>query len=677
MSFLQPWMLFALPLAALPVIIHLINQRRYQTTQWAAMMFLLAANRMNRGYARIRQWTILALRTMVIAALIFAVGRPLSSGLIGGAIGGNGSANTIVLLDRSPSMQQRDASGELTKLQSGVAKVTQTLTTLDAQRIVLIESNRSEPKELSKASELLDVPESGPSDASADMPAMMLAALDHIRDGELGQTDVWIVSDLRESDWSAKDGRWASLRDAFAEFGRRVRFRLLAFPESESVNRSIRVSDVVLRSSGDDPHLTLSINLIGNQDAQAKTQTVPITIEIEGARSTVEVAFDGSSAELKGHRIAVPREQGRGWGRVSIPADANGADNDFYFTFDVAPPRRSLIVTDDDQVGRVLKLAAEIPSDVDVQCVADVVSPDGLAAVDWQTIAMVLWHGDVSKSERATIERFVGRGGTVIFLPGPNGNGTNGNGTDGNAELPFGVKWGAWQAEKDPVSIASWRGDADLLSATLSGTSLPVGGIRIERFAAIDGEVTPLATLVGGKPLLGRVATPRGGVYLLATTPSADDSSLAADGVVLYVMIQRALESGARSLRNIGQQTSGESDADAAANFNPIASRDDRMSTERAFTAGVYVDDAKWLAINRGRAEDQSPVVDDTAVDQLFGDLVLDRIDQSAGNTNSIVEEVWRAFLVIMLIAMIGEACLCLPRHTVDSRSSLPKGVAA
>ena len=86
MSFLQPWMLAALPLAFIPIVVHLINQRRYQTTQWAAMMFLLAANRLNRGYARIRQWAILILRTPVIAALVVAIGRPLASGSLGGGV---------------------------------------------------------------------------------------------------------------------------------------------------------------------------------------------------------------------------------------------------------------------------------------------------------------------------------------------------------------------------------------------------------------------------------------------------------------------------------------------------------------------------------------------------------------------------------------------------------------
>src|SRR5262252_2927552 len=108
MSFLQPLLLAALPLVALPIVIHLINQRRYQTIRWAAMMFLLAANRMSRGYARLRQWLIMAFRMAAIAGLIFAVSRPLAGGWLGLAAGGRADT-TIILLDRSPSMQQSGA----------------------------------------------------------------------------------------------------------------------------------------------------------------------------------------------------------------------------------------------------------------------------------------------------------------------------------------------------------------------------------------------------------------------------------------------------------------------------------------------------------------------------------------------------------------------------------------
>ena len=71
MNFLQPWMLFALPLIALPVVIHLIHRNRHRSLPWAAMMFLIKANRMNKGMARIRYLLIMAMRVLALAALIW------------------------------------------------------------------------------------------------------------------------------------------------------------------------------------------------------------------------------------------------------------------------------------------------------------------------------------------------------------------------------------------------------------------------------------------------------------------------------------------------------------------------------------------------------------------------------------------------------------------------------
>jgi hypothetical protein len=98
MTFLQPWLLLTLPLIALPVIIHLINQQRFQSVEWAAMRFLLSAKALSRGYTRLRQFLILLLRMLAVAAAILAVSRPLSRGWLAAA-GGDRSAAAIVLLD--------------------------------------------------------------------------------------------------------------------------------------------------------------------------------------------------------------------------------------------------------------------------------------------------------------------------------------------------------------------------------------------------------------------------------------------------------------------------------------------------------------------------------------------------------------------------------------------------
>ena len=71
MNFLQPWILYALPLMALPILIHLINRHRHRSVDWAAMMFLVSAKRMNKGMARLRYVLIMLLRMLAIAVLVF------------------------------------------------------------------------------------------------------------------------------------------------------------------------------------------------------------------------------------------------------------------------------------------------------------------------------------------------------------------------------------------------------------------------------------------------------------------------------------------------------------------------------------------------------------------------------------------------------------------------------
>ena len=75
---------------------------------------------------------------------------------------------------------------------------------------------------------------------------------------------------------------------------------------------------------------------------------------------------------------------------------------------------------------------------------------------------------------------------------------------------------------------------------------------------------------------------------------------------------------------------------------------------------------AEWLdhlfAINRSMDEDQRGRVGDERVDSLFAGLPFSRVDRQAGNLSGVVREVWRAFLIAMILALLLEALLCLPR---------------
>jgi Aerotolerance regulator N-terminal len=651
MSFLQPILLAALPLVALPIIIHLINQRRFQTIRWGAMMFLLAANRMSRGYARIRQWLIMACRMAAIAGLIFAVARPLAGGWLGLTAGGRADT-TIIVLDRSPSMQQTSAVARGSKLETGVRQLVQALETLGSARWVLIDSTTNQPRELEKVSDLLHSPAAGPATASADVPAMLLRAREYVQANKAGRTEIWICSDIRENDWNASSGRWQALRDGFAELNQGVRFHLLAYPETAPENLAVRVTDVRRQQSSAGPELLVSLQITREGGSDSR-QSVPVRFEIDGARSLVTVEMAAAQAELKDQRIPLEKGHERGWGRVSIPADANPADNDFWFVFEEPVPRRTIVVAEDPAAVRPLVLAASITPDRAVKSTALIAAPDQLSSIDWEGVALLLWQaplpeGDSSKEVRA----FLDRGGDVIFFPP-------------RAPSPAdfqGVRWTAWAETKSEAPVESWRGDQDLLAHTQSGAPLPVGQLQVKKYCGLSGELTPLAALKGGAPLLGRLTTDRGGAYFCATTAAVGDSSLATEGVVFYVLVQRALAAGAAALGSTRQLTAGQPPRDDPLTWKRVAGAEDAISTDYSFHRGIYSAGDKLLAVNRALGEAQAPVLADSRVDELFRGLDFARVNDRAGSLGSLIQEIWRMFLIAMLVAMVGEAALCLPK---------------
>ena len=58
---------------SVPIIIHLLNRRRYRIVTWAAMRFLLAAQKQNTRRLRLEQLILLLVRVGVIALIVFAM----------------------------------------------------------------------------------------------------------------------------------------------------------------------------------------------------------------------------------------------------------------------------------------------------------------------------------------------------------------------------------------------------------------------------------------------------------------------------------------------------------------------------------------------------------------------------------------------------------------------------
>jgi len=126
---------WGLPLAAAPIVIHLINLLRHRVVDWAAMEFLLASQRKYRTRILLKQLLLLLLRILAIAGLVAMLAQPRWTSALTSLLGGRRTVH-VVLLDDSFSMGETFADavagGETTAFGRGRRMVERLLEELAA-----------------------------------------------------------------------------------------------------------------------------------------------------------------------------------------------------------------------------------------------------------------------------------------------------------------------------------------------------------------------------------------------------------------------------------------------------------------------------------------------------------------------------------------------------------------
>ena len=221
MSFLAPWLLGGVALAGVPIVIHLLNRRRFTVVEWGPMRYLRKTLRTNRRRLQLEQWVLLALRALLVALLFVALAKPMaaSTGLSGwlsggGGPGGGGRVSRVLVIDDSLSMGLRGGgrnAGESALDRAKAAAVTlvesigaqDTLTVMTASRpgeplvanVALEGAGKAGVVELIRALEGRD---------TADGWATVLASVRGALAGApYGQREVTVVTDPRGPAWSA------------------------------------------------------------------------------------------------------------------------------------------------------------------------------------------------------------------------------------------------------------------------------------------------------------------------------------------------------------------------------------------------------------------------------------------------------------------------------------------
>ncbi|MDB6152357.1 MAG: Conserved hypothetical rane protein [Chthoniobacteraceae bacterium] len=650
MGYLQPWMWWALPAVLLPLLIHLLNRLRYKTVHWAAMHFLLKANRAATRRAKIRQYLLLACRMLVVLFLIWAMARPLVGGWLGATAGG-APETVLILLDRSASMEAFGGQPESKRLHA-LALLGQAAKLSAGSRFILIENVLCQPLEIADASSLGTLQMARPTDTATDLPSMLRAALDYLVKNKPGSAEIWIASDLQASNWRPESSEWGDLSARFGGLSQQVHLRVLDLSSPASRNISVAMKSVELRVR--DPKngkAKLNLNLHLKSGAEGMG-TVPLFVTRDGTKNQTDIKINALD-QRQNLPFDLPKAES-GWGKIELPADDNPADNTAYFVYAPPVPVRAAIVGESPAALRFAVGPDKTRADRKVDLVAN-----AAAAVNWKETTFIAWTGTVPDEKTGkALQAWVESGGVLLCFP------------SGTETGPAGITWaGLENATPDrPFRVTAWDELDGPLARTDNGTPLPLARLDIQRrqIPTVGSLSHTYATFADGRPFLVGSKLGAGQLFACAVMPEVQWGSLG-EGFVLLPMVQRLVTLGSARLSAPVLATAGE--------WHPADPQEIWTAVDKdrdwRWNAGIYQSGDRTIALNRPEIEDQTETVEKARISELLKGVKLTVMAGAMElKADRLQSEIWPAMLMATMLFMCAEMLLATSKALLPTRAA-------
>ncbi len=421
-----------LPLAVLPVLIHLINLVRHRRVRWAAMEFLLASQRKNRTWVLFKELLLLLVRMMAVACVVLLLAQPMLARAWGRLLGTR-AVHHVVLLDDSYSMSDRwGQTSAWDEARRAVTRIAEALGAEGEQTFTLLRFSQAgrairgtQPDLLQRRvdAEFLDDLRSKLAGLEASQTAAgpleaLRAVQQLLGEAEYAAQNVYLVSDFRAREW----GEPGDLVQALADLHQAgARLHLIHCVEAEHPNLAIEHlgPGSGTRAAGVPLFMEVTVRNFG----ATAVKDVPVLVEADGQampaitvaeippRQAVKERFLVRFATAGVHRIA-----------ARLEADAVAADNARFAVVDF-PPAVPVLLVDGGPRGddaRYLSAVFAVGGGVTTGLSPRIEPPRFLAAEPLEPYRAIylLNIGRLEKSAVAALERYVAAGGGVAFFLG-------------------------------------------------------------------------------------------------------------------------------------------------------------------------------------------------------------------------------------------------------------------
>jgi hypothetical protein len=423
MTFLNPFILFGLAAAAIPIILHLLNLRKLRTIEFSTLTFLKELQQTKIRRLKIRQILLLIVRTLLVIFIVLAFSRPALQGSFLGSIGTNAHSTVVLIVDDSFSMS---ASGERGELFHQAKERVQNIISLlkegdDAFLIRLsdLPSATIEPATHDFSALSTVVGEATLSATTRSMEDALRLSARLLSTSKNANQEVYLFSDFQRTLFPPDAGSNAAMRAAL--FGPGVRFFTIDAGGGDVSN--LGVDSVVVRSQILEKEKPVQITATVTNYSAMPVQRAVVSVYLDDTRLAQNSIDAGPWSSSTVELTVTPSRTGHIRGRVVIEDDAIGEDNQRFFTLTIPEKITILCVAATPSDIRYPLMALQSEGSTHTASLLDIrqSQPGKLSLSDMRDVDVMLVSGlsGLGESAAEIVAGFVQRGGGLILFPEP------------------------------------------------------------------------------------------------------------------------------------------------------------------------------------------------------------------------------------------------------------------
>lgn len=369
--------------AVIPLVIHLLNRRQQKRLRFPAVRFVLISQRRVARTYNLRNWLLLAVRTLAIIFLVLLMAHPLWE--TGAGLSARGAPlATAIVVDNSLSMQVRDQGVPFREAKQAAGRILEALD--EGDRAAVIATNpvgRRQPalKDPREAA-LKDLEPLAVTAGAADFTAALRTAYG-LLGGSGGQKALWVVTDLGLSGWDR-----LSL-PAVGEYDPTVPLKIVTVGSSEAAP-SATITALAPRAAHVVPGLDIGLAAsLSSFAAVSSIAGVAARLIIDGTiLDEKQVFLSPDTASTVDFRFKLDRP-GSHSGHVSLHADGLSGNLRHYFTLHTrerlnvllvdGDPQRALVASETFFLSRALNPSGDVANSA---LLPEVILPGAVGQID-------------------------------------------------------------------------------------------------------------------------------------------------------------------------------------------------------------------------------------------------------------------------------------------------------